>query len=189
MIAAVAVQNIDRVDGIEFVLARICAVRLRYAGIKAAAEQRSQTGFLKFLAVRPLPRIIEVSGKTSLLAAFLIGGAPDGIVRVFRLIVGGIEIIYATRKAGVHDGKILVRQRDIHDEIRLERFDQVDHFLRMVGIDLGGSDAGFGGRRKLGGQTVALLLGAAGDAQIGEYIAYLTAFVNRDGRNAAAANN
>ncbi len=53
VVAAVAVEDVDGVDFIEQVLLCVSAVRLRYARVKAGAEQSGQTGLLEFFSCRP----------------------------------------------------------------------------------------------------------------------------------------
>ena len=185
----VAVENIDRIDRIEFVLERIGTISLCYAGIETAAEQRGEAGFLELLAVGPLPGIIEISGEALFLAALFIDGAPFRIVGVFRLVVGSIHIVDAAGQAGIHNRKILIRQGDVHHQIGLIAFDQSDDFFCFIGIHLRGGDLRFGFGRQLGRELIALGFGTAGDAQFGKHIAQLAAFVNGNGSNAAAADN
>lgn len=47
MVAAVAVQDIDGVDGVKLMLGGVSAVSLGNARVKAAAQQGSQAGILK----------------------------------------------------------------------------------------------------------------------------------------------
>ena len=127
--------------------------------------------------------------EAGLLAALLVDGTPRGVVGVFRLVVGSVHIVYAAGQAGVHDGQILIRQGDIHNEVRLVAVDEVAQLLDVVGIDLRGGDFGPGGGGQLGGQRVALGFGAAGDAQLGKDIADLAALGDGDACHAAAADN
>ena len=50
VVAAVAVQNIDGIDGIKLVLFGVGAVRLRNTRVKAAAEQCGEAGLFKLLS-------------------------------------------------------------------------------------------------------------------------------------------
>ena len=189
VVTAVAVQNVDRVDGIELMLGSVGAVGLGYARVKAAAQQGGQAGVLKLFLVGPLPAVVKVGGETGLLAALLVDGAPFRIISVFRLIVGGVHVVDAAGKAGVHDGQILIGQGNVHDKVRLVGVDEVAELLHIIGIDLRGGDFGLGVRGQLGGEGIALGLGAAGDAQLGENIADLAALGDGDRCNAAAADN
>ena len=95
VVAAVAVQNINSIDGVELVFFGISAVSLRYARVKAAAQQRGKARFFKFFAVCPLPAVIKIGAEACFFAAFFVNGAPFGVIGVFRFVVGGIHIIYA----------------------------------------------------------------------------------------------
>ena len=170
-------------------LGGVGAVGLGHARVKAAAQQRGQAGVLKLFLVRPLPAVVKVSGEAGLLAALLVDGTPRGVVGVFRLVVGSVHIVYAAGQAGVHDGQILIRQGNIHDEVGLVAVDEVAQLLDVVGIDLRGGDFGPGGGGQLGGQRVALGFGAAGDAQLSKDVADLAALGDGDACHAAAADN
>ena len=103
VVAAVAVENVDRVNRIELMFGGVGAVGLRHTRVKATAQQRSQAGILKLFLVGPLPAVIEVGGKAFLLAALLVDGTPGGVVGVFGFVVGGVHVVDAAGKAGVHD--------------------------------------------------------------------------------------
>src|SRR5699024_4629300 len=122
-------------------------------------------------------------------AALFVDGAPCGVVGVFRLIVGGVHVVDTAGQAGVHDGQVLVRQGDVHDQVRLIALDEGDQLVDIVGIHLGGGEFGFGGGGQFFGQGVALGFGAAGNAQFGENVADLAALVNGDAGNAAATDD
>ena len=85
VVAAIAVQNINGVDGVELVLLGIGAVSLGDARVKAAAQQGGQAGLLKLFGVSPLPAVIKVGGETGLLAALLVNGTPLRVIGVLRL--------------------------------------------------------------------------------------------------------
>ena len=97
----------------------ICAVSLCYAGIKAAAQERGKACLLELLFICPLPAVIEVSRKALFFASLLVDLAPLRIVCILRLVVCSIHVVNAADEACIHDGKILVRKRDVHYEIRL----------------------------------------------------------------------
>ena len=189
VVAAIAVQNINGVDGVELVLLGIGAVSLGDARVKAAAQQGGQAGLLKLFGVSPLPAVIKVGGETGLLAALLINGAPLRVVGVFRLIVGGVHVVDAAGQAGIHDGQVLVGQGNVHDQIGLVGLDEGDHFFGLIGIHLRGGDlrGGLGGQ--LGGELIALGFSAAGDADLGEHFRHLAALVDGNGGHAAAADD
>ena len=189
VVAAVAVEDVDGVDGVELVLLGVGAVSLGHARVEAAAQQGGEAGFLKLFGVGPLPAVVEVGGEACLLAALLIDGTPLGVVGVFRLVVGGVHVVDAAGEAGVHDGQILIGQGNVHHEVGLIALDEGDDLVHMVGIHLCGGDVGGGLGGKFCGQLVALGLGAAGDADVGEHFGDLAALVDGDGSHAAAADD
>ena len=113
----------------------------------------------------------------------------EEVIGVLGLVVGGVHVVDAAGKAGVHDGQILIGQGNVHDKVRLVGVDEVAELLHIIGIDLRGGDFGLGVRGQLGSEGIALGLGAAGDAQLGENIADLAALGDGDRCNAAAADN
>ena len=167
----------------------VSAVRLRYARVEAGAEQRGQTGLLKLFLVRPLPGVVKVRGKALVLAALLVNGAPLRIVGVLRLVVGGIHVVDAALEAGVHDGQILIRQSDIHDDVRLVLVDERAQLVHVVRVHLCGADLGRGRAVELLLDGVALALGAGRDHNFLENVAVLAALVNDNAGNAAAADD
>ena len=189
VVAAVAVQNVNGVDGIKLVLLGVGAVGLGHARVKAAAQQGGEAGLLKLLPVGPLPGVVEIGGETLLLAALLIGGLPLGLLDVLGLVVGGVHVVDAALQAGVHDGQVLVGQGDVHHQVGLVALDEGNHFLHLVGVHLGGGDLGGGLAGQLGGQGVTLGLGAAGDAQLGKDLADLAALADGYVGHAAAADD
>ena len=189
MVAAVTVQDVDGVDGVELVLLGVGAVGLSHAGIKAAAQQGGESGLLELLPVGPLPGVVEVGRESLLLAALLIGGLPLRLLNVLGLVVGGVHVIDAALQAGVHDGQILVGQGDVHHQVGLAALNEGDHFFHLVGVHLGSGDLGGSLARQLGGQLVTLGLGAAGDAQFGKHIADLAALADGHVGHAAAADH
>ena len=189
MVAAVTVQDVDGVDGVELVLLGVGAVGLSHAGIKAAAQQGGESGLLELLPVGPLPGVVEVGRESLLLAALLIGGLPLRLLNVLGLVVGGVHVIDAALQAGVHDGQILVGQGDVHHQVGLAALNEDDRFCHLVGVHLGSGDLGGSLARQLGGQLVTLGLGAAGDAQFGKHIADLAALADGHVGHAAAADH
>ena len=189
VVAAVAVEDVDGVDGVELVLLGVGAVSLGHTRIEATAQQRGQAGFLKLFGIGPLPAVIEVGRETGLLAALLVDGAPLGVVGVLRLVVGGVHVVDAAGKAGVHDGQVLIGQGDVHHQVRLVGLDEGNDLFGLVGVHLGGGDLGGGLGGQLGGQLVTLCLGAAGDADLGEHFGHLAALVDGNGGHAAAADD
>ena len=75
-VAAVAVQDVQRLDGIQQMLLDVGGEDRGHAGIEARTQQRHQTGVLEAVLIGPLPFVFEL-----------------GLVA--RLIVGGVEIVHA----------------------------------------------------------------------------------------------
>ena len=80
MVAAVAVQDIDGVDGVKLMLGGVSAVSLGNARVKAAAQQGGQAGILKLFLIGPLPAVIKVGGEACFLAALFIDSAPFRVI-------------------------------------------------------------------------------------------------------------
>ena len=189
MVAAVAVQDIDGVNGVKLMLGGVSAVSLGNARVKAAAQQGSQAGILKLFLIGPLPAVIKVGGEACFLAALFINSAPFRVIGIFRLIVGGVHIVDAAGQAGIHDGQILIGQGNVHDQIGLVAVDKIAQLLHIIGIHLGGGDFCFGVGGQLCRQGIALGLGAAGNAQLGKNIADLAALGDGYTGHAAAADD
>ena len=189
MVAAVAVQNIDGVNLVEIVFFGVGRKDGGDARVEAGAQKGGQAGLFEAFVVGPLPGVVKVGGEALFFAALLVDGAPGGIVRILRLIVGGIDVVDAAGQAGVHDGQILIGQGHVQDGIGLIAADQGDHVLRLVGVDLGGGDHGGGAAVELSLEGIAFGFGAAGDAELGENSAVLTAFLNGDLGDTAAADD
>ena len=119
MVAAVAVENIDFLDGVELVLESVGAVGLRDTRVKTGTEQCRKAGLFKLFFISPLPAVVEVGAEALFLAAFVVDLAPLGVVNVFGLVVRRVHVIHATFEAGVHDGEVLVRKRDVHHQVGL----------------------------------------------------------------------
>ena len=156
MVAAVAVEDVERVDFVEVVLLRVGGEHLRHAGVETTAEDGREAGLLELLAVSPLPGILKVR-----------------LLR--RLVVGRIEVAHAGGEAGVHDREVLVRERDVHHEVGLVFPDQRRRGRHVHRVDLRGCDLC---RHALRGIPRALLdvrldrlaarLGAGRDQQLAE---------------------
>ena len=188
VIAAVTVENINGVNLVKFVLCSVCAIRLRHARIKAAAEQCSQAGILKFLSICPLPRVIKVCRKSFFFTALFINCTPFRIIGVLRLIVCRVHIVDAASQASIHNGQILIRQCNIHNQVRLVRTNQINDLLYIICVNLCGCHDGLGLACQFLCQCITLGLGTAGNAQFGKYIADLTALLDCNTGYAAAAD-
>ena len=161
----------------------------RDARVKAGAEQARQTGLAEALVIGPLPRIVKVGGEAQLLAALFLDLAPCGIVGVLRLVARGVDIVHAALEAGLHHGKVLIRQGQIQHGIRADVADEHTQRGDVIGVDLGRGDDGLRLPGELFLEGVALRLCAAGEHELRKQAVILTALLNGDLCNAAAAND
>src|SRR3546814_1260544 len=60
MIAAIAIQYVERVDPVQIVLFKIGREHAGNAGIEAGTQQRHQAGVLEAIMICPLPMIFEL---------------------------------------------------------------------------------------------------------------------------------
>src|SRR3546814_21051190 len=61
MIAAVAIENVERVDTLEMMLPEPGGKDAGHPGVEARAEQRHQPRFLEAVLISPLPMIFALS--------------------------------------------------------------------------------------------------------------------------------
>ena len=169
VVAAVAVEDVDIIDFVKLMLQRISRENARHARIEARAEKRRDARVLEAVAVRPLPFVLEMRG-------------------IGRLVVRRVHIIRLRGEAGVHDGKVLIRKREIQHHVRLLTLDQRDQLVDVVRVHLRRRDLRLSAVQ-LRLQSVALRLRTAGDADRVKRLAVLTAFMYGDARNAARADN
>ncbi|MNQ89975.1 hypothetical protein D3C85_1053000 [compost metagenome] len=169
-VAAVAVQDVERVDPVQQVLLGVGGEDRGHAGVEARAEQRHQAGFLEALLIGPLPLVFELGF-------------------VARLIVGRVEVVDAGGQAGVHDGQVLIGQGQVDHEGRLDRLDQGRGRGDVVGVDLGRVDGHAKARLHGFGDGVALGLRAARQGDMREDVRIHRHLVDRDGADAACTDN
>src|SRR3546814_12174133 len=60
VIAAVAIEDVERVDALEMMLFEPGGEDARHAGVEARAEQRHQARLIDTVLLRPLPMIFEL---------------------------------------------------------------------------------------------------------------------------------
>src|SRR3546814_5252817 len=84
MIAAIAIQYVERVDPVQIVLFKIGREHAGNAGIEAGTQQRHQAGVLEAIMICPLPMIFELR-------------------LIARFVIGRVHIMYAGLEAGFHD--------------------------------------------------------------------------------------
>ena len=136
VVSAIAVQDINGVDLVKIMFQRICGKYAGYPRIESASKKCGNSCVFEFFTICPLPGIIKICSKSSLFAPFFIDGSPLRIIRIFRFVISGIDIIYLTLQAGIHNRQILIRQCHIQNRIRLIRPDQCYQFFYLIRIHL-----------------------------------------------------
>ena len=100
MVAAIAVEYIDIIYFIEYMLLSIRTEHTGHPRVKTAAQNGCYSSFLKLFTVSPLPFIFKLGS-------------------IGRFIVCSIQIIHFSFKTCVHYSQILIRQRDVYYYLRL----------------------------------------------------------------------
>lgn len=85
--------------------------------------------------------------------------------------------------------QVLVRQREVQHDVRLEVLDQSDERIDIVGIDLRRVDLRLRRALELLLERVALRLRARGNHDFTEFVRVLAALVDGDTRDTAAADD
>ena len=84
MVAAIAIQNVERIDAIEIMLFQIGREHAGDAGVKTRTQQSCKARILVTILIRPLPMIFELCD-------------------IQRLVICRVHIMHASGQAGVHD--------------------------------------------------------------------------------------
>ena len=116
MVARVRIENIDGFDFVEKVLLRVGAVNVRHARVETGAEQGAQARFFEAFPISPLPGVFKLR-----------------VIR--RFVVRRIDVVNAGVQTRVHQRQILIRERNVDQNLRLKFFQKRDHFLYVVRID------------------------------------------------------
>ena len=169
-VAAVAVQDVQRLDGIQQVLLDVGGEDRGHAGIEARTQQGHQTGVLETVLIGPLPLVFEL-----------------GLVA--RLVVGGVQIVHARRQAGVHDRQVLIGQGQVHDQFGLHLLDQRRGRRHVVSVNGRRVDVDAEARLHGLGDRIALGLGAARQGDMREDVRVHRHLVDGHRTDAACADN
>ena len=137
MITAITIQNINGINFIKIMLQRIGCEDACNPRVKTTAQKCCNTGFFKSVLISPLPGIIKICRKSFVFASFFINCTPLWIIRIFRFIIGCVNIIHLACQTSIHDCQILIRQCHIQNRIRLIIFNQCNQFIYIVCIHLG----------------------------------------------------
>ena len=123
VVASVTVHDVEIVDFVEVMLGGVGGVDACHARVKAAAEDGGESGFLEAFFESPLPGVLKVS-------------------LVLGFIVCRVQIGAAALETCLHDGQVLIGQREVHDEVGLEVPEKFAELFHAVGINLCGADVG-----------------------------------------------
>ena len=167
VISRVAIDDIERVYFVEIVLLAVSGIDVGNARIESGTEERHDSRFLEAVVVGPLPGIFEMR-------------------LVLRLVVRRVDVIHALGKARVHDGKVLVGERDVYHQFRLEIADEGGDFRGLVGIDFCRVD---GNVLDVFGDCVALGLCPAREKDFGIDVRVFSALADDNVRNTAGTDN
>ena len=170
VVAAVHIDDVERVDLIEMVFKRPRGENVRHTRIEAGAEEGGESGFLEFFLIRPLPGILEFRD-------------------IERLVVRGVHVVDPGLEAGVHEVEILVGEGDVDQQFRAGFFDQRGGFVGVVGIDLGGGDLLAGALFHRGSDVIAFGKGAGGEGDFAESFREHCAFVGDDAADPAGSDD
>jgi hypothetical protein len=149
VVAAVAVEDVHRVDLVEQVLLGVGAVDVGHARVEARAQQRHEARLLEALLVGPLPAVLELG---------LVG----------RLVVGGVEIRHAGLEARVHEHQVLVGQRHVDEQRGLLGLQERHGGGHVHGVQRGHADVAAVQLFDLGLDLLAARHRAAGQQDVGE---------------------
>ena len=178
MITAVTVQNINGMDFIKIMLQGIGTEYTGNTRIKTGSQKSSQSCFLKFLIISPLPGIIEICSKAFFFTSLFIDCTPCGIFCILCFIIGSINIIRTGFQTCIHDGKILIWKCHIQDSIRLIGSDQFCDLCCIIRIYLCCLNFCLRCTFNLLFECIAFFLCPACDHNLCKNIAVLTAFAN-----------
>ena len=189
MIAAIAVEDIDGVDGIEVMFLGIGRKDRRDARVKARAQKGRKAGLFELVLIGPLPGIVKVSREAKLLAALVVNLAPLGVFDVLGLEVRRIDVVDTSCQAGIHDREVLIRQRHIQDGIGLVLLDEFRQGFGIIGIDLRRRDLRLRLALQFLLQGIALGHRAAGNQQFIENAIVLAHLMDGNTCHTATADN
>ena len=164
MVTAVAVENVNRINAVEFMFFRIGTIRLGHARVESTAKKCHEAGVFKFFTVCPLPAIVKISRESRFLTALFIDSPPLRVIGIFRFVIGCVHVIDAAGQTGIHDGQILIGQSHIHDQIWFFFLDEGDKLVYVISIHLGRRNLRIRMPFQFGSQGIAFGFRTAGKA-------------------------
>ena len=105
---------------------------------------------------------------------------------VLGLVVGGVEIVDAASEARLHDGEVLIGEGHVDADVGAVGLEEAAELFHGVGVHAVGGDVGGTGAL---GQTVAFLLCARGDYNLGEDFRMLGALEGHYRSDASGADD
>lgn len=152
-------------------LCSISSVYAAHARVEAAAQNGCKSCLLEALLVCPLPAVLKVS-------------------LVLRLIVCGVEIVASASQAGIHYGKVLIRQGKVDNQLGLIVVEQSLELLNVVGVNLRRLYIHVNSGLVDGvDNLVALLLTATCNHELGKHVSVLCYLERCNGSYATGSNH
>ena len=170
MVACVAVHDVEILNLIKVMFGCVSCEDARHAWVETATQNGAEPSLLKAFAICPLPRVLEVCF-------------------VFGLVVSRIEIVATRRQTSLHDGEVLIRQREVHHDVGFIVAQQLDELLHTVGIDLRSLDLRAIFLVKNFSQGDTFLLRTAGNHHFLECVRILAHLMSGNGSYAASSDN
>ena len=117
VVTGIAVNDIQVLNLLEVMLGSISCIDTGYTGVEATTEDGAKASLLETLAISPLPTVLEVS-------------------LILGLVVSSIHIVAACLQTSLHDGKVLIRQSQVDNQLGLVGTHQLDQLLYAISIYL-----------------------------------------------------
>ena len=100
-----------------------------------------------------------------------------------------VHVVHATFEAGVHDGEVLVRERDVHHQVGLVFLDELRDIFGLVRIYGGSRDDRLRVGAQFLGELLAVFAVAASDADFAEHFACRAALLDSNRGDSATTDN
>ena len=167
MISGITVYDVQILYFVKMMFGGVCRIYAAYSRVETAAEDGGQSGIFEAFLIGPLPTVFKVGN-------------------IFRLIIGGIQIVDSALQASLHDGEVLVGEGYVDDDFGFETIEECYQFVHAVGIYLGGFDVRV---TDCLDNSVTFGLGAAGYHDFCKHIRILSHFVRNNGTYTACTDN
>ena len=101
MVTCIAVYNVQILNLIKIMFSCISSIDTASSRVESAAEDSCQTCFFETIVISPLPAVFKMSF-------------------IFRLIVGGVQIVHSGFQTSFHNRQILIRESHINHHFGFE---------------------------------------------------------------------